>query len=166
MKKPTLHLMVGLPGSGKTTRAKELEIEYNALRLTPDEWHMELFGHDMDHPDHDARHDRVEALMRRQADALLRHGVSVILDFGFWGRSERDALRGHARELGAEFEMHYLDTPLETIYERIEARNASGREDIFRITRADMETWLAWWEPPADDEEGLVRIKPDDYGAI
>ena len=33
----TLHLMVGLPCSGKTTLAKKLEVERAALRLTPDE---------------------------------------------------------------------------------------------------------------------------------
>jgi AAA domain len=34
----TLILMVGLPGAGKTTRAKELAMTYHALRLTPDHW--------------------------------------------------------------------------------------------------------------------------------
>ena len=33
----TLHLMVGLPGSGKTTLAHRLETQYSALRLTVDE---------------------------------------------------------------------------------------------------------------------------------
>ncbi|HST88133.1 MAG TPA: AAA family ATPase, partial [Ktedonobacterales bacterium] len=32
--------MVGLPCSGKTTLAKELEREHCALRLTVDEWHI------------------------------------------------------------------------------------------------------------------------------
>ena len=32
----TLHLMVGLPCSGKTTEARRLERELGALRLTPD----------------------------------------------------------------------------------------------------------------------------------
>lgn len=32
---PTLHLLVGLPGSGKTTLARRLEQDLPALRLTP-----------------------------------------------------------------------------------------------------------------------------------
>ena len=42
----TLHLMVGLPCSGKTTLARKLEHERSALRLTPDEWQLRLFGQD------------------------------------------------------------------------------------------------------------------------
>jgi len=36
----TVYLIVGLPGAGKTTHAKELEISASALRLTPDEWQI------------------------------------------------------------------------------------------------------------------------------
>lgn len=34
---PTLHLMVGLPGVGKTTLARTIEDQSGALRLTPDD---------------------------------------------------------------------------------------------------------------------------------
>ena len=46
-----LILMVGLPFSGKTTRAKALERELGALRLTPDEWHLKLFGQTVSYGD-------------------------------------------------------------------------------------------------------------------
>ena len=39
-----VYLIVGLPGAGKTTRAKQLEVNAPALRLTPDEWQIVLFG--------------------------------------------------------------------------------------------------------------------------
>jgi hypothetical protein len=44
----TLHLGCGLPCAGKTRLARQLEQEYAALRLTPDEWHTALFGHDVE----------------------------------------------------------------------------------------------------------------------
>lgn len=34
----TLFLTVGLPGSGKTTLAREIADRHRILRLTPDEW--------------------------------------------------------------------------------------------------------------------------------
>jgi adenylylsulfate kinase-like enzyme len=43
----TMLLMVGLPGAGKTTRAKELAAANRALRLTPDHWVIPLFGDPM-----------------------------------------------------------------------------------------------------------------------
>lgn len=157
-----LYAMVGLPCAGKSTCAARIAQKTGAVRFTPDEWHTRLFGHDMDSPEeHDARHDRVEALMRDVADSLLRCGVSVILDFGFWSVEERDHLREHARELGAGFRICYMDTPMDEIYSRMEARNGSGRTDIFRITRADMESYLKWWQPPTEAEEGFVRITPE-----
>jgi len=60
--------MVGLPCSGKTTLARKLEIERAALRLTPDEWQVALFGQDADDAEHDGRHTQIEgpALEYRQ----------------------------------------------------------------------------------------------------
>jgi len=52
----TLHLIVGFLCSGKTTFAKKLEQELPALRLTPDEWHLRLFGNDVENTEHNDRH--------------------------------------------------------------------------------------------------------------
>ena len=80
----TLHLMVGLPCSGKTTKAKILEKEYNALLLTTDKWHIKLFGNDAIEieKDHDKKHERVEKMLWEIAKRVLILGVDVILVFG------------------------------------------------------------------------------------
>ncbi|MBS4223608.1 AAA family ATPase [Lederbergia citrea] len=104
----TLHLMIGLPCSGKTTLARELEKKYSALRLTPDEWHIPLYGHDLDEKEHEARHDLVECMLWDLAARVLVLGVDVILDFGCWARSERDDFRSRAAELGADFKFIFL----------------------------------------------------------
>ncbi|CAN5628536.1 hypothetical protein BH23PAT2_BH23PAT2_08730 [soil metagenome] len=52
--------MVGLPGSGKTTRAKEIESEQQAIRLSPDEWINELYDHRVDNEHNEAVRNRVE----------------------------------------------------------------------------------------------------------
>ena len=79
----TLHLMVGLPCSGKTTLAQKLEQELPALRLNLDEWHIRLFGQDAEDPEHDARHSLIEALLWKIARRALELGTNVILDYGF-----------------------------------------------------------------------------------
>jgi predicted kinase len=83
---PTLHLMVGLPCSGKTTLAKKLQQELPAMRLTPDEWMARVVGDGYD----EAKRAIVEAMLWEIAAQGLQLGINVILDYGFWARVERD----------------------------------------------------------------------------
>lgn len=153
MGQATLFLMVGLPGSGKTTRAKELERETGAIRFTPDEWHLFLFGDDFHNPQehelHNQRHDKVEALMWQVGKRLLAQGVSVILDFGFWAKEQREEKFREAQALGAGFAICYVHAPLEELGRRLEHRVQAGRKDVFQaISREDMERWAALFQPP------------------
>ena len=68
-----VYLMVGLPGAGKTYRAKELEISASALRLTPDEWQIALFG-DQNPPD---KRDLVEGKLVQLGMRAAELGVNV-----------------------------------------------------------------------------------------
>lgn len=158
---PTLTLMVGLPGSGKTTLAKRLEEETGAVRFTPDEWHLFLFGDDFHHPEehalHDERHSRVEALQWDLGKKLLQKGVSVILDYGFWAKEEREEKYREALALGARFQIRYTHAPLEELCRRLEERGREGRQDVFStITREDVESWAVLFQPP--DQEELAGI--------
>lgn len=155
----TLHLMVGLPCSGKTTLARKLEKRYSALRLTPDEWHIRLFGHDFaddmtkeDEARHDARHGVVESLMWEVAASVLVLGVDVILDFGFWGRNERDEFRSRAAELGVDFRIHFVDVSESVLFNRLETRNAENPEGTFFIPEAKLKEWILMFEAPSPEE--------------
>ncbi len=101
---PTLFLMVGLPGAGKTTRATELAAEHRALRLSPDEWMIPLFGE----PESGGKRDVLEGRLVWLALQALRLGTSVVLDFGLWGRGERSALRWLAASAEASCQVVYL----------------------------------------------------------
>src|SRR3954452_17017893 len=65
---PTLFLMVGLPGAGKTARARELAAEHRALLMTPDAWMLSLF--DGEQPA--GKRDQLEGLLIALATAALR----------------------------------------------------------------------------------------------
>lgn len=149
---PTLLLMVGLPGAGKTELARKLERERPALRLTPDEWHVPLFGQDAREPEHDARHSLIEQLLWGVASRALTLGVDVILDYGFWAREEREDYRLRARRLGAASEVVFLDVPPDELLRRLAARNAQPSQAAFQITAEMMRPWMAAFQRPTPDE--------------
>ena len=149
----TLHLMVGLPCSGKTTLARRLEVERSALRLTPDEWQLRLFGQDAEEPEHNARHGCFEALLWDLASRALELGMNVILDFGFWAREEREDFRARAKQLGASSEVHFLDVPEEELLRRLALRNSQLSQDTsFKIPLEMMKPWIAFFQRPTPDE--------------
>ena len=148
----TLHLMVGLPCSGKTTLARALEHQHSALRLTPDEWHIRLFGQDAEDPEHDGRHRLIEALQWDVASRALALGIDVILDFGFWAREEREDYRSRARQLGASSEVHLLDVPERELLRLLAQRNAQPSELAFHIPEEMMRPWIASFQKPTPDE--------------
>jgi predicted kinase len=156
MQMATLHLIVGLPCAGKTTFAKQLELEQHALRFTPDEWHTRLFGQDftldLEHLDHNARHDLIETMMWDVAARALQLGTNVILDFGFWGKSEREDYRARASQLGARSVVHFLNVPEEVLLARLEIRNANLPAGTFQIPASKLLEWMKIFQAPTEDE--------------
>lgn len=148
----TLFLMCGLPGAGKTTLAKQLERERQALRLSPDEWIARLFGKGLTLPTLDWCRDPVESVQWMVAERALTLGINVILDFGFWSRVEREDFRARAARLGAGSEIYFLDAPRALLLSRLAARNADLPADAFPVTEAQLSFWLSLFEPPTADE--------------
>jgi predicted kinase len=147
-----LHLMVGLPCAGKTTLARKLEHELSALRLTPDEWQLPLFGQDVEEPEHHTRHSLIEALLWNIASRALDLGTNVILDFGFWAREEREDYRNRAKQLGASSEVHFLDISEDELMRRLAIRNSQPSETTFFIPEAMLRPWLELFQRPTPDE--------------
>jgi predicted kinase len=145
---PTLFLICGLPGSGKTTLAKRLEREQAALRLTPDEWMARVVGDGND----GAKRATVEEVQWEIAQRVLSLGVDVILESGFWARSERDDFRARAAALGADTKLYYLEVPIDELKRRLTLRNAALPPDTFHVEVDQLDLWAKEFEPPTPDE--------------
>jgi predicted kinase len=142
-----LIIVCGLPGSGKTSHAKQVEQEFRAVRFCPDEW-MDALGIGL----WDAENrDRIEKLQWKLAQEILALGHNVVIEWGTWRRSERDALRTGARALGAAVELHFTDAPVEVLFERIRRRNRESPP----IRLEDVVKWAEIFERPSGEEMAL-----------
>ena len=142
-----LIIVCGLPGSGKTTHAKQLEVRLPAVRFCPDEW-MDALSLDLWD---EARRQKIESLQWEFAQLLLAHRETVIIEWGTWARSERDALRLRARELGAAVELHYISAPVDVLLDRIERRRMENPP----ISREQLLEWAGVFQAPTGDETAL-----------
>ncbi len=152
---PTLFVMVGLPASGKSTRAREIEEDRRALRLTPDEWMIPLF----DDNDADGKRNVLEGRFIWLALRALRHGMDVVLDFGVWSRVERSALRALAATAGASCELVYLEVDADQQRRWRDRRAAEEPGSTFLISDEDLDDYRRRFVPPDDAE--LSATEPD-----
>jgi len=153
---PRLIIVCGLPGSGKTTLARVLESRLRAVRFSPDEW-MDALSLDLYDEE---RRGRIETLQWKFAQELLAQGLTVIIEWGTWGRSERDTLRLGAQALGAAVELHYLAAPADVLFDRLQ-RRATEKPPIARDAVA---RWFEMFQPPTPEEmalfdEPLIAVK-------
>ncbi|MEW2442603.1 AAA family ATPase [Micromonospora marina] len=146
--RPTLFLTVGLPGTGKTTEARRIEVEEQALRLTKDEWVKALYG--LANPP--STSDVIEGRLIEIALRTLELGVNVVIDFGLWGRDERSALRSVAADLGASVTMRYFQlTPTEQ-RRRLDRRLAEEPHTTWHMSDQELATWAAMMSVPTPGE--------------
>jgi predicted kinase len=157
---PVLYLLVGLPAAGKTTRAREIERDHRALRLTADEWIISLFGHEWRDIIASGRRDLLEGRLIWVALRALQAGASVVLDYGFWSRDERSALVWLARAVGARASVVYLPIDEATQLARIGARWCQAPDTTFDMSVQDLAGWRTQFEAPTADELAGEVVPP------
>ena len=152
-RKPIVYLICGFIGAGKTTFAKKLEEKTGAVRITKDEWSIRLIGNDPTIDGYAEWDRKIIGLSRDVAFYLAEKGIDVIIDEGFWEKETRDEMRRRIAAIGAKAVMYYVETPIETIRERVVGRNNNLTKESFKISREMLDNYLKNWEPPTEDED-------------
>lgn len=144
---PRITIIMGLPGSGKTTLAKRIASQTGAIRLSADDWmdclQINLWNESV--------RAKIESLQRNLIPEILANDNDVIVEWGSWARAERDELRLIASNCASEVFLYYLDEPIEVLFDRISSR---GIEDP-PITMVDLSNWSRMIERPTESEFAL-----------
>jgi hypothetical protein len=156
MDRPTLHLISGLPGVGKTTYARGLSVDSNTVVFSLDRWLITAYGRytlsTVGQTEHTRRVRACRDLIWDSASELLRRATDVVLDDGFFLRDHRIRYSSLAAALGAKTRIHHVVAPLDVVRLRLERRNQALPPYNFRIDPDVLVGFQGIYEAPSDDE--------------
>jgi len=151
MNEQTLYVMVGYPGSGKTTASQYIHELTGAVHLWADYERQQMFAT----PTHSHEENiRLYDELNERTDELLRAGKSVIFDTNFNFYKDRERMCRIAARNGVHAIVIWITTPKELARERA-TKHSDGRE-----TRV-------WGNMPVADfnriARNLQKPKPDEH---
>ncbi|MGJ5078356.1 AAA family ATPase [Bradyrhizobium sp. SZCCHNS3002] len=148
----TLHLVCGKIAAGKSTLTAALGRRTGTIVIAEDDWLARLYpGEQSTLADYVRNSSRLRSVMGPHVVALLRAGVSVVLDFPANTPASRAWMRGLFEAAGAPHQLHHLDVPDEVCKARLRARNAEGRH-AFTVTDEEFDLFTSYFVAPTADE--------------
>lgn len=156
-KQPIAYVICGFIGAGKTTFARKLEHETKAIRITKDEWMIKIFGNTITSDKNFKEYDKkMTELATDIAFKILKSGGDVIIDEGFWVKTQRDNIKKKILRVGARPIIYYVECPVEVMKERVVNRSKNPPLDSFEINEEMFDAYLKYWEPPTAEEDILL----------
>ena len=153
-------MLSGKIASGKTTFAKRLAKEKKAVILSVDEITLALFDEHIGDK-HDEYVERCEKYLFEKSVEIVKTGINVVLDWGFWTKREREFAKEFYGKRNIEAEFFFIETDDETWRAGIEKRNAevlSGNVRAYYVDENLAKKFESIYEPPEPDEAG-VRVR-------
>ena len=155
MNRPKLIILCGIPGSGKSTYAKNYisDCTKNTIHLSSDSIRAELYGNESIQ----GNPSEVFSLMQKRAVDALNNGCDVIYDATNITRKDRASIIGICPKF-AKIECHIIWAPIETCIERDSKRERTvGKEVIDKM----LKRFQAVYYDEGIDE--IKVVKPSDF---
>lgn len=150
--RPTLFLLCGKIASGKSTLAATLAEQPNTLLLKEDQLLATLYPGEIVTLDDYVRCTlRLRAAIAPHIIALLKRGLSVVLDFQMNTPSARAWSSRLFKEAGVDHRLYYLEASDALCKERLANRNASGDHE-YQVSDADYDLFTGYFVPPSEAE--------------
>lgn len=158
LSKPTLIMLYGFPGSGKTHFARQFSEYVGAAHVQGDRIRYELF----EKPQYDKQENEVVShLMEYMAEEFLNAGISVIFDINAARLSQRRNLRDMARKTHAAYSLIWLQIDPESAFVRASTRDRRKSDDKYAmpIDRSIYDKQVATMQNPREEDYIVISGK-------
>ncbi len=147
-------MLCGKICSGKSTYAKQIQKENNAVILSCDDLMLTLFNEQLGDM-HGLILKKCQIYLLSLAEQIVAANVNVILDFGFWNKDERNSFTALFHSKNIMTELHYIKIDKALWSARIEKRNTevkNGMAKCYYIDENMKQLFDKAFEPPDQDE--------------
>lgn len=164
---PTLHVVFGPPGAGKSTYARDLARREAAVVFSIDDWMAQLFTPDMpDQPDLDwvmERVGRCESVIWPLAANAMGAGISAVLDLGLMRRDDRARVAEIAQAVALPMQRHLVTAAPDVRRRRILERDRFQEQRFNLQLTPEMFAFMEGvYEAPDREELALCVISESD----
>ncbi len=149
-----VYILCGKICSGKSTYSQQLRKDKKAVILSVDDITLTLLGQNGGDT-LDVYVEKLEQYFFQKSVEIVETGINVVLDWGFWTKTERDFAKQFYGSRGIEYEFHYISINDEEWYCRLDKRNKDVLEkksDAYYVDEGLAEKFKSIFEIPGKDE--------------
>ena len=151
----TLILFSGKMGAGKSTKAKQVAREQNAVLISEDEWLANLYPNQIVSFDDYIHYSLLlKPLVKSHVIEILKTGINVVMDFPANTIKQRKWFTELIAEADAAHELIYLNVSDEVCLRQIEQRRLEQPEREIFDTEAMFNEVNRYFQAP-DESEGF-----------
>jgi predicted kinase len=156
---PTLHFLCGKMAAGKTTLARHLAEAYDAVLVCEDIWLQRLYPEEITDFDSYLKYSaRLKSVVGPHVEALLKHGLSVVLDYPANTPRTRAWVREIFEAAQADHVLHFVDTPNERCLEQLARRNQEKPDGSMEMSAQQFDYITGFFVAPQEEEGFQVRV--------
>ena len=151
--KTTLHLFCGKMAAGKSTLAKKLAEQHNAILLVEDDWLSKLYSEEItDIASYIKYSARLKDILSEHIQSILAHGTSVVLDFPANTKDQRSWLGNLYDQQDISHILHYVEVSDEVCKRQLKQRSKDKPEGAVFTSEAEFDAITKYFQPPLESE--------------